>query len=118
MSHSTETKQEEQSNTPNSANDSHKPSYLTEQEKIPKTPFMLSRIDELWFITIANTKLTAGTISKQEQLEKLQTERWFIILNLIIHVNRRLEQNDQIKRMAQLEEIRQHDRKKFETDAS
>lgn len=118
MLHSTETKPEEQSNSQNSANDSHKPSYLTEQEKIPNTPFMLSRIDELWFITIANTKLTTGTKTKQEQIEKLTTESWNIILNLTIHVNRRLEQNDQIKRMAQLEEIRKHDRKKFETDAS
>lgn len=84
------------SSTQNSVEEIHKPSYLTEQEPIPKTPLMLTRIDELWFITIANTKLTAGTKTKQEQLKKLQTEMWFIMLNLMIHVNTRLIQHDKL----------------------
>lgn len=75
-------------NTHTSAKETDKENYLTESEQIPGTPFMLRRIEEKWFITCGEIRLTEWTQTWQEQIDKLETEKWAIIAKLIIHLNK------------------------------
>lgn len=90
MSKLTINKQEESSNTQENAENNHnKNSSLHEQIKIEGTPFTLIRHvfeddSVIWFIVMGNYKITEPTETKEEQLEKLETEKWLIIMHMII----------------------------------
>lgn len=76
------------SNTQLPANETDKENYLTEAKQIEGTPFMIRRIEEKWFITCGEMRMTNWTLTEEEQMEKLETEKWAIIAKLVIHLNK------------------------------
>lgn len=70
---------------------------LTQREKIPGTPFTLIYQDNIgWFVVMGDHRLTEPTLSKEEQIEKLETNKWELITTVVISVVERLKQYEQI----------------------
>lgn len=78
--------------TLNNTEETHKDDYLTEHKTIEGTPFMMRRVQNKWFITIGDTRITEPTDTEKEQLDKFVTEMWQIILKVCIHVNQRMDE--------------------------
>lgn len=62
-------------------------STLIETEQIEGTPFHAVKQQEKWFLTLGNYRLTEPTLTKEETINKLNTELWKIIFHVIIIVN-------------------------------
>lgn len=72
------------SNTQSSAKETDKENYLTEEHEIPNTPFMIRRVEDKWFVTIGDYRLTEPEPTRKDAEIKLSIERWHIILKLIM----------------------------------
>lgn len=79
---STTPKQKDTSTEQSNVEKTHNSILASEIEKIPNTPFTLIRQENKWFITMGNYRITEPTKTKAEQLKKLETEKW----NLIMHI--------------------------------
>jgi len=78
-----------QSNTEETLN---KNSHLTTNEPIEETPFRLVGNTETGYaITMGKYRLTKWTKTKEEALNKLETESWNIIANMIVVINEQKE---------------------------
>lgn len=72
-------------NTQLNVEETHKESStLVEQEEIKGTPFRLCKYEEEWFLAIGNNKITHGYKTKEEALERLDIDKWFIIMHMAI----------------------------------
>lgn len=87
---STTTKHGDILHTQLNAEETPKQNYpLIEQEKIEGTPFTLIKQNDKYFIVMGNTRITDPTLNKETTLIKLETEKWLIILHLVIAVMER-----------------------------
>lgn len=94
-------------NTQSSVNETDKANYLTEHKPIQGTPFVMQRINDQWFMTIGDTRITEPTLTEQEQLDKFVNEMWTIILKVAIHVNTRMEEYKKARIQDNMTEMRQ-----------
>lgn len=109
-----ETKQKDTLNTPDSAENNHRLPYgdkLRTQENMEKqepeetiyealdnTPFILRKVDDKYFLTLGKYRITEPTNTKEETLEKLETEKWGIITQLAMITQEELSQITQEQR--------------------
>lgn len=102
MLHSIPPNQEEQYNGHTNANETHnKNSPLIEHEYIEGTPFHYVRRENEHFLTMGNYRITESTNTKQEAIEKLETESWKIIMHMILitqEKSKQFEETDQISK--------------------
>lgn len=92
-----QTKQSELFFTQENVENSHKQNYpLIEREQIKNTPFTLIHQEGKWLLTIGNIKITEPTETKEEQIQKLDEEKWMITLSLIAWT---IERTEQIKKL-------------------
>lgn len=97
-----ETKHGDILRTQESVDETPKQESLINYEKIKDTPFTLVHQNDDWFIIMGNHKITTPTKTKEETLEKLKTEKWFIILTIaaivesVHHKLRTHKQNDEL----------------------
>ena len=59
-------------------------STLAEREQIQGTPFVLINQQDRWFLVMGNHRVTEPTLTKEETLKKLDTERWLLIMHIAI----------------------------------
>lgn len=80
-----ETKHTEQLNTQLSVEETdNKKSNLTEREYIEDTPFWLIMQNERWYITMAGFKITKEYTTKEEALERLEKDKWKIVMHVAL----------------------------------
>lgn len=83
--------QKQQSTTQNNVEDNpNKESTLIDYEKIEGTPFTLVHMKEQkqWFLVMGDHRLTEPTNTRNESLEKLETEKWMIqmiMTSIVVH---------------------------------
>lgn len=65
---------------------------LVKHEKIPGTPFTLIFQQNTWFIVIGDSRITEPTQTREEQIKKLEEDKWMLILQVAIHVNHKLKE--------------------------
>lgn len=97
MSLPTKHKQSEQLATQENVENNHKQnSILTEREPIKGTPFTLIKQDEQWFMVMGDYRVTETTKTKEEQIEKLESEKWLLIMHICIVAIKKIgiENND------------------------
>lgn len=58
-------------------------STLVETELINNTPFHIVKQKEKWFITMGNHKITHEYNTKEEAIERLHIDKWFILMTVI-----------------------------------
>lgn len=78
----------------NAENNPNKNYPLTEREPILGTPFTLIRDNEKWFMVMADYRVTETTKTKEEQLDKLDTEKWLLIMHIAIIALRKMRQQE------------------------
>lgn len=79
----------------NHNSDSSEP--LVKIEQLPGTPFKMVYQEGKYFLAIGNYRLTQPTDTDIEQYDKLESEKWDIILNLIIVVAEKIKEEEEIK---------------------
>lgn len=85
MQKPTQTKQSEQLNIQENVENNHnKQSSLIEREKIEGTPFTLITLNEEYFMVMGDYKVTETTKTKEEQIQKLESEKWLLIMHICI----------------------------------
>lgn len=95
MSNSTKKMANATSHTQNYVEKTHKGSYLTTDEQITGTPFVLRwRDGKGWFLTIGGTRLTEPTETKEETLNLLTEEMYSLIAGMIVHVVELFKKDD------------------------
>lgn len=57
-------------------------SSLVEREQIPKTPFYINKHNEEWFITMGKHIITHKYPTKEEAMDCLTDEKWFVIMTI------------------------------------
>lgn len=77
-------------------NETDSKDYLTEERDIPNTPFKLRRINEKWFITMGDQRLTEPTNTQEEQIDTLYGSIYNIILNMIVYSYNRLKMHEEL----------------------
>lgn len=93
MSQSTKTKQSEQLNIQENAENNPNKNYpLAEREPILGTPFTLIRDNEKWFMVMGDYRVTETTKTKEEQIDKLDTEKWLLIMHICIISVQKIQQ--------------------------
>lgn len=83
-------------NTQSHANETDKQDYLTEEKDIPNTPFKLRRLNQKWFTTMGDQRLTEPTNTQEEQIQILENSSYNIILNMIVYSFNRLKMHDEL----------------------
>lgn len=94
MEQLTTTKQRDTLNTQNNVeeNPTRENSTLINYEKIPGTPFTIINQEEKWFIVMGDWRITESTLTREEQIKKLEEEKWLIIMHMtIICIKKQLE---------------------------
>lgn len=78
-----------------SLNKTDKKTYLTERKQIAGTPFTMIRQEDKWFIVMGDYRMTEPTETEDEQIRKLEDEKWWIItcmVSIIIKIQKQLEE--------------------------
>lgn len=75
-------------------NPNNSESRLIETEVINNTPFHVVKQNEEYFITMGNRLITHKYKTKEEAIDCLEREKWFIIITMIAIV---IEQQEVIK---------------------
>jgi len=83
--------------------------YIMTYEKIKGTPFTLVRHEMNWFIALGNNRITTPTETKEETLEKLETEKWEIVMHLAIIA---------VTKTKEFEKLPPEEKKRYEEDTS
>lgn len=109
MSKSTNTKQRELLTTQeNAENNPKQNSTLAEREQIQGTPFTLIKTQEQqWFMVMGDYRVTETTKTKEEQIKKLESEKWLLIMHICIvaieKINKTIIQPHEEKQEKQIE---------------
>lgn len=82
----------------------NKNSPLIERENIPNTPFTIItrwqgneiQIAE-HFLVFGDYRITDPTPTKEKTIQKLETEKWLIMTNVMIIINERAKEYDKLK---------------------
>lgn len=97
MKQPTSNRQEESLNTLNNVDDNPNKNYpLIEREVIENTPFVLITKDGLSFIVMGEYIITEPTKTKEEALDKLNTETWLIIMHMTVIAVEKTRQYDRM----------------------
>lgn len=89
-------KTEEQLNTSNNANETHgNNSNLFERKQVDGTPFTIIKQTtdndkEIYFLVMGDHRLTEPTETEQQTLEKIITEHWKILTNVIAIITEKM----------------------------
>src|SRR5688572_21498628 len=97
MHKSTANKQQDILNTQENVEETHKEnSTITENERIENTPFRIVKDEEgKYFLTMGEYRITEKCDSKIIALDKLKTEKWLILMHMIVIVieKNKIEEN-------------------------
>lgn len=95
MSQPTKRKHSEQLATQeNVENNLKENSTLVENEDLKGTPFILRKRDNQWFLTVSDYRVTEPTNTKEEQLFKLDSEKWLLIMHICIITMKKLSDEE------------------------
>lgn len=84
MSDTTKTKQGDTLRTQNNVEKTPKSNSLIEREEIPNTPFKLIHLQDKWFITLGDHRLSELYDTKEQTLEYFKTHMWELIIHIVI----------------------------------
>lgn len=77
-------------NIQNSSEETHKQDYgrkqIMEHHQIENTPFMLVRQNDDWFIVMGDSRITDNYPTREQAIERLTIEPWFITLTMMVIV--------------------------------
>lgn len=83
MQTSTNKKQSDILNTQeNAENPGKENSSLIEREQVPKTPFWVINQNEKWFLIMGENRITDLFNTKEEALDELKNNQWFITISI------------------------------------
>lgn len=86
----------EQSHTQSNGNEANNNDYLIEHEELDNTPFQIIKKDNKYFIGTGNLKLTKNHDTKEEAIWELETDKWKIILSLIIYIGTKINEDERL----------------------
>lgn len=78
-----------QSNAENTLKENYS---IVERKQIEGTPFWIVKSEELWYLVMAEFKISSGYETAEEAEEVLNNEMWLVIMHMIAIVMRKDEE--------------------------
>lgn len=69
---------------------------LIEYEEIEGTPFTIVHQNNMWFLVMGNNRITEPTHTRLEQINKLDSEKFLLMLHIAVIVGEKLKNDIQI----------------------
>lgn len=103
MSKSTNNPKKEQSTTSQNVKDQNKQiSPLIKREELKGTPFVLIKQStgekDQYFMVMGDHRITEPTNTRQEQIKKLETEKWLLMMHIAVITQTKLQEMTQLTR--------------------